>query len=390
MPRYPGLARAADGLSSGVYESLLDIAQQNAPEVFRLNVGDSYLSPAPSARSEQLTTARFGGLHNYAPVRGEPALLDAIEADLAARDRPVARDRLQITAGATSGLDLCCRTLLRPGDEVILPSPYWPLIRGMIRASGATPIELPIFPQLREPGFDLAQALERVVSERTVGIYLNSPHNPTGVVLTAGEIDAIARVVTRHGLWVFSDEAYDQLHFAERPGPAVWQHPQIAPRAMVAHTFSKTHGLAGARVGFVHGPSDAMQALSALQTHATYCAARPMQLLAAEALTTTDGRAWPAIARQSYRAAAEKATRALGLPCPEAGTFVLFDLRPHLRGEEEPSELLARIATAGVVLTPGAATGHDYSDYARLCYTAVTPQVLDRALAALSGVLYDP
>ena len=109
MPRYPGLSSAHHGLSSRVYTSLLALAEAHAPEVFALNVGDTYRAPPLSLPREG--AAGVGQRpYNYAPVRGEPALLDAIERDLARRSRGVARERIQDTTGATSGLDLICRT----------------------------------------------------------------------------------------------------------------------------------------------------------------------------------------------------------------------------------------------------------------------------------------
>lgn len=389
MPRYPALSRTAHGLSAGVYTSLLEVARQSGAELFPLNVGDTYLPPPACARCDGLRTEDLPGLHNYAPVQGEPALLRAIARDLEARARPVPISRIQVTAGATSGLDLICRSLLAAGDEVIVLAPYWPLIRGIVCAAGAVPVELPFFTQLREPDFDLERALAQAVSPRTTAIYVNSPHNPTGVVLAPHEIDALARFAARHDLWVISDEAYERLRFVRDQAPAVWLHPLLAPRSVVAHTLSKSHGLAGARVGFVHGPEAAMPAIRDLQTYATYCAARPMQQLAAQALASPEGEAWIRQARQRYHDAARKTTALLALPCPESGTFVLFDTRPYLRAGEHPMDLMVRAARAGVVLTPGAATGQAFAGHARLCFTSVAPDTLDRALAALHAVLYD-
>jgi N-succinyldiaminopimelate aminotransferase len=383
MPRYPDLSDAHHGLSSRVYTSLLALAETHAPEVLALNVGDTYRLPPACARTEALPSTALPRLYNYANVQGEPRLLEAIVSDLARRGRPVSRERIQVTAGATSGLDLVCRTLLSAGDEVIILAPFWPLIRGIVSAAGALPVELPCFTRLREPGFDLSAALEGALGPRTVALYVNHPHNPTGSVLRADEIEIIARFVSAHGLWLISDEAYERLHFSAQPPPALWCHEQLHARSVVAHTFSKSFGLAGARVGFVHGPERALSAIAGLQTFATYCAPRPMQLLAAQALESDAGESWLGEARAAYAQAARATGEALGIPAPESGTFVIFDLRPFLRSGETPAQLLARCATRGVVLTPGAATGAAYADYARLCFTALPPDALARALAIL-------
>src|SRR5690606_38700681 len=128
---------AANGLSSRVYTALAALAREHASEVFALNVGDTYLPPPACARAESQLLERLPTLHNYADVQGEPLLLDAIEALHTARERPIPRSTVQVTVGATSGLDLACRALVAPGDEVIVLAPFWPLIRGIVSACGA-------------------------------------------------------------------------------------------------------------------------------------------------------------------------------------------------------------------------------------------------------------
>ncbi|HEX6244006.1 MAG TPA: pyridoxal phosphate-dependent aminotransferase, partial [Polyangiales bacterium] len=272
MPRYPGLSSAHQGLSANVYTSLLGLAEAHAPELFPLHVGDTYRAPALTLSQVSAQDGSEPRLYTYAPVRGEPQLLAAIERDLARRERPVPRERIQVTAGATSGLDLICRTLLRAGDEVIVLAPFWPLIRGIVSAAGGVAVELPFFTELRKPGFDLRAALEGALTPRSVALYVNHPHNPTGVVLRPEEQRQLAEFVAAHGLWLISDEAYERLAFAPEPPTALWREPAVRERALVAHTFSKSYGVAGARVGFVHGPEPVVEALAGLQTYATYCA----------------------------------------------------------------------------------------------------------------------
>lgn len=390
MPRYPALSQATQGLTSRVYTGLVDLAKNHTQEVFALNVGDTFLLPPEAARAESLRAADLPQLHNYAEVRGEPVLLKAIEADLRARDRPVASERLQVTSGATSGLDLVCRTLLSAGDEVIVLAPFWPLIRGVVSASGATPVELPFFTELSKPSFDMEAALASALSPRTTAIYLNTPHNPTGVILDADQLSAIAKFAARHELWIFCDEAYDQLWFDKEPPMPLWTRPDVSQRCVVAHTLSKTYAMAGARIGFVHGPQTVMDALSGLQTYATYCAPKPMQIGAARALSGPEGRSFPRRVAEHYARGATLAANTLRLPRPDSGPFMYFDTRPFLRGGETPAGFLERCARAGVVLTAGGATGRAYGDYARLCYTSVDADTLGRAMQVLSGVIQDP
>ena len=131
-----------------------------------------------------------------------------------------------------------------------------------------------------------------------------------------------------------------------------------------------------------------MQAITGLSTFANYCAARPMQVAGASALTADEGENWVQHARTLYRAAAERTAKALRVAAPDSGTFLFFDLRPHLSSGETAHELLQRVARAGVVLTPGGVAGQAYDAWARLCFTCVPTAALDRALATLEAVLY--
>jgi len=152
------------------------------------------------------------------------------------------------------------------------------------------------------------------------------------------------------------------------------------------HSVSKAYGMAGARVGFVHGPAEAMQAIRGVQTFVTYCAPRPFQLAAACVLD--DGQEWIADARALYAQMAQRAADALGVPRPPGGTFVFFDVTRFMReGEPDATGFLERCVEAGVLLTPGQASGKDYPRWARLCFTTVPPAELDEALAKLRTVM---
>jgi N-succinyldiaminopimelate aminotransferase len=385
MPRHPRLAAASTELSDRVYSALVEKARCLPGPIYPLHVGDTWLEPLPAARAEAQRTEDHPRLHNYAPVQGEPALLAAIQARLAARHGArVEVERLQVMPGATAGLALVAAALLDPGDEVLLPSPFWPLIRGILTTRGCAPVEVPFYARLAEPAFDPEGALESRVTERTAAIYVNSPNNPTGRVLSDEVAAAIARVAARHDLWVLSDEAYEDLAYGEPPRP-LWLREDLADRTVATHTLSKSYALAGARVGYTHGPAAAMRAVRGVQAFNSYCAARPMQFAAARALA--DGEDWLAMARAAYAAAARAAAAAVGASAPQAGTFLFFDARPFFRPGEALEGFLERCLSAGVLLTPGPACGRDYASWARLCFTAVPPDDLGRALERLGEVL---
>jgi N-succinyldiaminopimelate aminotransferase len=386
MPRHPRHAATAESLSDRVYGSLVEEAKRRGGKIFALNVGDTYLEPLPSARAEAQRSADFARLHNYAPVQGEPALLDAILARVE-RTSGVAlrRDDLQVMSGATGGFTVVCNTLLEPGDEVLILAPFWPLIRGIVRSRGAVAVELPFYDRLSDESFDPRAALEAAITPRTVAIYLNSPNNPSGAVLSERAVSAIAGVVARHELWLLCDEAYEDLYYTRERPPALWARDDLRERAVVCHTLSKSHALAGSRIGFTHGPPEVMAAIRGVQTFLTYCAPRPLQLGAARALG--EGDAWVKDARQLYAEAARRSADALGLPAPAGGTFLFFDAAPHFRSGEDLGGFLHRCLDAGVLLTPGSASGKDYASWVRLCFTVVPPAELDEALARIRAVI---
>ncbi len=386
MPRHPRVSPTTESISSRVFSALTDRIARHPGPLYPLHVGDTWLEPLEAARAEAQRTDDAPGLHRYTPPQGLPELL-AVIADRLHRRSGLSVDPacVQVVSGATSGLAVVCQTLLDPGDEVLLPSPFWPLVRGIIAARGAVPVQVPLFTHLGEPGFDLEAALEAAITPRTAALYVNSPHNPTGRILGPADIDAIARVATRHDLWVMTDEVYEELFFGDAPPPPVWAHPDLRDRAIATHSLSKAYGLAGARVGYTHGPPDVMKRVQGVHTFLVYCAARPMQRGAIAALR--DGDPWLADARRAYRDAAARASAALDLPMPASGTFLFFDTAPWLGGGDDALPFLERCVDAGVILVPGASSGDAYRRWARLCFTSVPPDQLDQALERLRGVM---
>jgi N-succinyldiaminopimelate aminotransferase len=385
MPRFPRSAPHAEGLADRGLAQLLARATARAGGAIPLHLGDTYLEPLPAARAEAQRCSQHPRLHNYAPVQGEPELLDAIVEKVERRSGvTLARDCIQVMAGATGGFGVICSALLSPGDEVLLPAPLWPLMRGAIKLRGAVPVEVPFFSELDRTGFDPIAALERARTPRTVAIYLNSPHNPTGRVLPDPLIAELSAFALRHDLWVLTDEVYEDLWFTA-PTPSIWARPELRDRTIASHSVSKAYALAGARVGFSHGPAEIMQVIRNVQTFYSYCAPRPMQLGAARALR--EGDAWLADARARYARAGALAAQALGVSAPAGGTFLFFALEPHLRRGEAPFSWLQRCVDAGVSLMPGSAAGLGFDRWARLCFTTVPEAELALALERLRPLL---
>src|SRR5690606_4808546 len=146
-------------------------------------------------------------------------------------------------------------TLLSPGDEVLLLAPYWPLIEGIVRAVGGLPVPVPFFGEVASADEAVA-AVRRHVGQRTVALYVNTPSNPTGRVLPEPWLAALAEVARAEGLWLLSDEVYEDYAYM---GAHVPLRPMAPERTISAHSFSKAYGMAGNRAGYVVGPSEVLR-----------------------------------------------------------------------------------------------------------------------------------
>ncbi|MEZ4226720.1 MAG: pyridoxal phosphate-dependent aminotransferase [Polyangiaceae bacterium] len=383
MPRAPQVSRFTASLSDQVYSGLAARAAAHPGPVYRLHVGDTYLEPPEVARAEAQRSADHPRLHNYANVVGEPELIDAIvEREHMRFGRSIERSRLQITLGATGGLSTAAAALLEPGDEVLLLAPYWPLIRGIVAARGAKAVDVPFYDRAGRADFDPEAALRAALTERTVALYMCSPSNPTGRVHDEDTQRALCAFAERHDLWIWSDEAYEDLAYVDAPTPARTTHPKLT---LSSHTVSKSYGLAGARVGWLEVPESAAAAIRGSQTFLTYCAPRPMQFGAAQALR--HGGEWQSQARKAYRESGAHAAEVLGLPSPQGGTFMFFDVSPWLKPGEDVLVFLERALAQGVLLTPGGASGSAYASWVRMCFTAVPPTELSEAVKRLSSLM---
>jgi aspartate aminotransferase len=217
---------------------------------FRLDQGDVSFD-APDTVKAAMHRAIDDNHSHYVQTTGIPRLLDLLVAKLRATNRiPVGGpDEVMVTTGGIHALYIAFQALLEPGDEVIVPDPEWPPCMGNVTAARA--IAVPC--RLHEDAgwrYDL-QELESAVTEKTRAIYINSPHNPTGGVLTRADVEAIASICRERRLWLLSDEAYEDVVYdgAEHVSPA--SLPDMYDRTISFFTFSKSYAMTGLRLGYV-------------------------------------------------------------------------------------------------------------------------------------------
>jgi aspartate aminotransferase len=217
---------------------------------FRLDQGDVSFD-APDSVKDAMVRAVAENRSHYVQTTGVPRLLELLAGKLRETNRiPVGgAGEVMVTNGGIHALYIICQALLEPGDEVILPDPEWPPCAGNIAAARGLPVRCPLH-ESRGWRYDLDE-LEAAVTPRTRAIYLNSPHNPTGGVLTRADVEAVAAIARERDLWVISDEAYEDVVFDGGEHVSIASLPGMYDRTLPFYTFSKSYAMTGLRLGYL-------------------------------------------------------------------------------------------------------------------------------------------
>ncbi|MGP4024614.1 pyridoxal phosphate-dependent aminotransferase [Actinomadura sp. 3N407] len=334
--------------------------------------------PTPGYIVEAAVTAcRVPRFHKYTPAGGLPELRAAI-AEKTERDSGyrVEASQVLVTNGGKQAVYEAFAALLDPGDEVIVPTPYWTTYPESIKLAGGVPVDVVAD---ETTGYKVSvERLEAARTARTKVLLFVSPSNPTGAVYSRSEIEAIGRWADEHGLWVVTDEIYEHLVYGDaefHSMPVVV--PELADRTLVLNGVAKTYAMTGWRVGWMVGPADVVKAAANLQSHATSNVANVSQAAALAAVTGD----LSAVAemRKSFDRRRKTIVRMLneipGVVCPEPeGAFYAYPSVKALLGKEirgkrpETSVELASLILeeAEVALVPGEAFGTP--GYFRLSY----------------------
>ena len=398
MSRRPALSRSATAIAASVFADLagrIDARVRSGADLVELHIGDTYRAASAGARFAGVDETSFdAALYRYGPVGGLAALRRALAARVEANGHgPATIDperHVLVGCGGTHALFCASRAVLEPGDEVIVAAPYWPLSVGVLRAAGAVPVEVPLTTLLyADPSLDPASVLAAAVTSRTRAIYVTTPNNPDGKVLTTRDVDSIARFAAARDLWILADEVYADYVY-DGAHASIARHPEAADRTVSIYSLSKSHALAGARVGFAVGPEDVVAVARRVGTHTVFNVPVAAQRVALAALS--EGPAWIEEARRDYRDARDAVLHALEgtgvrASSPQGGCYVFIDFAPVLAGRPL-TPFLERAIDHGVLLAPGEAFGAAFASWARLCFTAVPPARLrlglDRLRAAIA------
>ncbi len=359
-------------------------------EIIELTIGEPDV-PTPETLIAAATAAMQAGRTGYSNGRGEPKTVAALAQRYSARrGRPVGADQVICLPGTQTALYGIFRTLVGPGDEVIVGDPMYATYEGLIAQTGATMVPVRLRP---EDGFRLrAEDVAAAVTPRTRVLFLNTPHNPSGAVLRAADIAALGKVARDHDLWIVSDEVYEELVFPGVTFASPMDQPDLVERTVIACSISKSHAAPGFRSGWVIGPPEFARRLLPLSETMLFGSQPFLADMLALAVSEPSPVAAGMAARFAHRAAmiarGLEGVAGLRVHSPEAGMFSMVDIRATgLSGEQFASGLLE---AQGVAVMPGESFGAGMAGWLRLSLTqddARTAEAIRRIALHAQGLM---
>ncbi len=367
--RYSSITSRLADLGSGKWSLHIRARQLKASgaDVIELTIGEPDLPP-DRALLDECQRAMNAGRYRYSNGRGEPAVLAALAEKYRRRRADVTQENILCFPGTQTALFAVMLGLAEAGDGVLVGDPLYATYEGVIRTTGAHPVFVPLRPGL---GFRMrVEDLESAVTPECRVLLLNTPHNPTGAVLTAAEIAAIGEVARRHDLWIVCDEVYEELVFGGTFA-SPFDNPDLAELTVVVSSISKSHAAPGFRSGWAVGPAEFTRRLLPVSETMLFGQQPFIADMTAYALTheiDTARRMREAYSRRARRLV-ELLAGASGVTVlqPEAGMFALIDVSgTGVSGEAFAWKLLEE---EGVAVMPGSSFGREAEDFLRVSLT---------------------
>ena len=352
--------------------------------VVHLEIGEPDM-PTPPHVVEAGVRALRDGLTRYALPAGVPELRDAIARSLAQRGVCATAENVVVTPGAKPILFCTALALIEPGDDVLCPDPGFPIYESVVRFAGGRPVYYPL-DESRRFAPDVAAIAERI-TPRTRVLILNLPHNPTGGVATASDLEALAALVQRHDLWVITDEVYGRIRY-----DGLWDSiaalPGMSERTVIVDGFSKAYSMTGWRLGYGVMPAGLIEPMTTLLINNVSCTATFVQYAGLAALTgpqdAVTGMVTGLKAKRDLLVGGLNAIDGIRCASP-AGAFYCF---PDIGGVLDRTGLACEafaerlLVEQHVAVLAGTAFGPGGAGHLRMCY-ATAPSELERALGAI-------
>lgn len=366
--RYAAITERLAGLGGAKWAVHARARQMKAEgrDVIELTIGEPDV-PTPPDLMMLATTAMQAGRTGYSNGQGEPDLLRALaERYSTRRGRPISPDQIMCFPGTQTTLYAVLMGLVGAGDEVLLGDPMYATYEGLIAATGATMVPVPL---RANAGFRIrAEDIADRITPASRVIMLNSPHNPTGAVLSRDDFAQIGALAKAHDLWILCDEVYEDLVFDGVAFASPLDLPDLADRVIVASSISKSHAAPGFRSGWCVGPADFAARLLPLSETMLFGNQPFIADMTAAAIAAGSPVAAGMAERFARRAdmvtARLDGVAGLRVHRPDAGMFALVDV-----GADGEAFALALLEQAGVAVMPGPSFGDALRNWLRLSLT---------------------
>src|SRR3954454_618659 len=377
-------AARLEGIGSTIFAEMSALAMRTQA----INLGQGFPDEdGPSSVVEVAVEAMRTGRNQYPPGHGTPELIAAvIEHQRACYGLELEPAQVVVTTGATEAIAGAMLGLVDPGDEVVVLEPYYDSYVAMIQIAGG--VRRPVTLRASDFRLDL-DSMAAVIGERTRLILLNTPHNPTGTVLTRAELEGVARLAIEHDLVVVTDEVYEHLVFDGREHVPIATLPGMAERTLSISSSGKTFSLTGWKIGWATGPAELVAAVEGAKNWLSFASGAPLQPAIAHALTHELG--FPRALRAGLEGKRDLLCEALGkldvdVRVPEGTYFVTTDVR-RLGWPDGLAFCLALPERAGVVAIPSQGFYDDKEEGRHLVRWAFckTEDVIREGLARLAG-----
>jgi aspartate aminotransferase/aminotransferase len=335
------ISQRAHGVDASGIRRVFDLAaKMKDPINFSIGLPDF---DVPDPVKTAAVDAIRAGNNRYTQTQGIAPLRERLRAELSTE---IGRDvgEILITSGVSGGLFLAILATINPGDEALFLDPYFVMYKHLLTLAGGKPAAVDSHPDFRfHP-----ERVERTITPRTKLLILNSPSNPTGVVMSESEVRDAVEIARKHDLLIISDEIYEPfLYDMPRglPSPA-----KLYEKTIILRGFSKSHAMTGWRIGYAAGPDDIIAQMTKLQQYTYVCAPSPLQYAALRAMDVPMGDAVAA-----YRKKRDLVCNLLGKKfelVKPAGAFYIFPRAPG-GGSAGASEFVARAIEKNVLIIPG-------------------------------------
>ena len=361
------IAPAAQAMRPSGIRKFFDLAAE-MPECISLGVGEPDFKTPWAVREAGIESLEHGRTR-YTSNAGLKELRAEIsrylERRMGLRYDPMRQ--ILVTVGGSEAIDMCIRTLIQPGDEVIIPEPCFVCYEPITTLSGGVPVHVAC---RQEDEFRLrADALKAAITPRTKLVIMPFPNNPTGAVMEREDLEAVAEVLRDTNVMVLSDEIYAELNYGLRPHVSIASLPGMAERTIVVNGFSKSYAMTGWRLGYACGPEPIIKIMTKIHQSAIMSAPTTSQYAAITALRDCDGEIDRM--RDEYnmrRRLVVKSFNDMGLTCfePRGAFYVFPSIQISGLTSSEFCERLLREKEVAII--PGSAFGASGEGYARISY----------------------